>query len=47
MSLEAEAARLLKWSIDGLTVLGEEVGEQLILHALQGAKTSIGAESGE
>ena len=38
--------RTLQFSIFILTMLGEEVGEQLILHALQGAKASIGAESG-
>jgi hypothetical protein len=39
--------RTLQFSIFILTMLGEEVGEQLILHALQGAKASIGAESGD
>jgi hypothetical protein len=39
--------RTLQFSIFILTVLGEEVGEHLILHALEGAKASIGAESSE
>ena len=34
--------RTLQFSIFILTMLGEEVGEQLILHALQDAKASIG-----
>lgn len=33
--------RTLQFSIFILTMLGEEVGEQLILHALEGAKSSI------
>ena len=39
--------RTLQFSIFILTMLGEEVGEHLILHALEGAKASIGAESSE
>ena len=39
--------RTLQFSIFILTMLGEKVGEQMILHALQGAKASIGAESGD
>jgi len=45
--IEPLQMRTLQFSIFVLTMLGEEVGEQLILHALEGAKASIGAESGE
>ena len=45
--IEPLQMRTLQFSIFLLTILGEEVGEQLILHALEGAKASIGAESRE
>jgi hypothetical protein len=45
--MEPLQMRTLQFSIFILTMLAEEVGEQLILHALQGAKASIGAESGD
>lgn len=38
--------RTLQFSIFLLTLLGEEAGEQLILHALKGAKASIRSYSG-
>ena len=45
--IEPLQMRTLQFSIFILTVLGEEVGEHLILHALEGAKVSIGADSSE
>jgi hypothetical protein len=45
--IEPLQMRTLQFSIFILTMLGEEVGEHLILHALDGAKASIGAESSE
>lgn len=45
--MEPLQMRTLQFSIFILTMLAEEVGEQLILHALEGAKASIGAESGD
>jgi hypothetical protein len=45
--IEPLQVRTLQFSIFILTMLGEEVGEQLILHALEGAKASIGTESSE
>jgi len=40
--IEPLQMRTLQFSIFLLTILGEEVGEQLILQALKGAKSSIG-----
>ena len=45
--IEPLQMRTLQFSIFILTMLGEEVGEQLILHALHGAKASIGTESSD
>lgn len=45
--IEPLQMRTLQFSIFILTMLGEEVGEQLILHALDGAKASIGVDSGD
>ena len=45
--IEPLQMRTLQFSIFILTIVGEEVGEQLILHALEGAKASIGAVSSE
>jgi len=45
--IEPLQMRTLQFSIFLLTIVGEEVGEQLILHALEGAKASIGAVSSE
>lgn len=45
--IEPLQMRTLQFNIFILTMLGKEVGEQLILHALEGAKASIGAESGD
>jgi hypothetical protein len=45
--IEPLQMRALQFSIFILTILGDEVGEQLILHALETAKASIGAESSE
>lgn len=45
--IEPLQMRTLQFSIFILTMLGEEVGEQLILHALEGAKSSIGTESSD
>jgi hypothetical protein len=45
--LEPLQLRTLQFSVFILTMLGGEVGEHLILHALEGAKASIEMDSGE
>ena len=45
--IEPLQMRTLQFSIFILKMLGEEVGEQLILHALESAKSSLGTESSD